>query len=1107
MLPGFGGRLLSGHVLEQYLLASRDSEMPLPARAAMRRWREQQRQLGPASSLRAMVDAGARPLSRLLGFELVEEGRSRRDISTATLRAGNVRITVMVGRWGDRLEPLWRPAVTEALERDTRWALVFNGTHARLFDSSRVFSRRFVEFDLDAAADDDRTAAALWTTLNVRAFESAHSGAALLPSLIGASERHASDVCRSLRAGVLEASTHLLRALVARSGRTPLNDVFEQALTIVYRILFLFFAEARSLVPLWHPLYRGSYSLERLRDRALERSTVGLWDTLGAVARLAHAGCHAGDLRVTPFNGRLFAPSRTPLADRRGLDDEAARLSLVALSTRAAADGEGREPIAYRDLGVEQLGAVYETLLDYAPRVVKQPPVAKGPNGEKTVRPKPDTTVVALERGSGIRKATGTFYTPETLTSYLIRRALGPLVRDRTAEEILTLRVLDPSMGSGAFLVSACRFLADAYEAALVRDGGCLGSDLGPAERAAIRRTVAERCLYGVDLNPMAVQLARLSLWLATLSADRPLGFLDHHLLVGNSLLGTTLACLRQPPPARRRRTENPPLFDALPANDALRDALPVRFGLGLDPSDTPAQVHAKERALAALASHETALSRWKRVADLWCAQWFDSELRLGAPLYRTLARAIVSGERVLPGATGERLLTRVAEISQAHGFFHWELEYPEVFFDGDARRRPLAGFDAVVGNPPWDMVRADDAVVNDRGRQRTESAALVRFSRDAGVYTAQSNGHANRYQMFLERAIALTRPGGRIGMVLPWGVAADQGSARLRRLLFSTCDVDALVGFENRERIFPIHRSVRFLLLSATAGVPTESIGCRLGETSQAILDTAGDADARTWFTLRLTPALLRRLSGPDLAVPEFKTAMDVTIAERAGALFAPLGDAAGWNAHFGRELNATEDRDAFLPPGRGLAVLEGKHVDAFKVRVEDARASIGVPEADRRLGQRPTCPRLAYRDVASATNRTTLIAALVPPGAVTTHTLFCVKTRLPPMAQHFLCGLFNSFLLNFLVRLRVTTHVTTAIVERLPVPRQDQAGGAYREIAGLARLLARRESPAHLARLNALVAQLYELSADEFGHVLDTFPLVPAEDRALALHALRRT
>src|SRR5205823_1928491 len=313
------------------------------------------------------------------------------------------------------------------------------------------------------------------------------------------------------------------------------------------------------------------------------RSAVGLWDALRAIARLAHAGCRAGDLRVTPFNGRLFSPSRTPLADRRNLDDDAAKRSLLALSTRTAPDRAGRERIAYRDLGVEQLGAVYETLLDYEPRIHR--------------------SRVTLERGSGVRKTTGTFYTPQPIAEYLIRRTLGPLIDEADADAVLRLRIVDPAMGSGAFLVAACRYLASAYEAALVRAGGCHSSDFGEPERTSVRRTVAERCLYGVDSNPMAVQLARLSLWLATLASDRPLTFLDHHLQVGDSLVGAWIAAMGRPPAMRRRGKDvaTLPLFDESGVQTALKDALPIRFNLESIPDDTLDQVRAKERALASL--------------------------------------------------------------------------------------------------------------------------------------------------------------------------------------------------------------------------------------------------------------------------------------------------------------------------------------------------------------------------------------------------------------------------------------------------------------------------------------------------------------------------
>jgi hypothetical protein len=396
-----------------------------------------------------------------------------------------------------------------------------------------------------------------------------------------------------------------------------------------------------------------------------------------------------------------------------------------------------------------------------------------------------------------------------------------------------------------------------------------------------------------------------------------------------------------------------------------------------------------------------------------------------------------------------------------------------------------------------------------------------VRFTRDAGVYSSQSDGHANRYQLFLERSIGLGRSGGRIGLVLPSGLAADHGSAKLRRLLFSRCAVDAIVGFDNRTGVFPIHRSVRFILLTATAGRPTGEIACRLGEHDPAVLES-GDAETdRSWFSVRVTPAVLERLTGPDVALPDLTAPIDLAIAERAASLFRALGDAGGWGARFGRELNATDDRGHFTASARGLPVVEGRQIERFRVDVGSSRWRIARRDADRLLGSRHRRARLAYRDVASATNRLTLIAALLPSGAVSTHTVFCLRTLLPRRSQYFLCGLFNSFVVNYLARLRVTTHVTTAIVERLPIPAADADPAATREIAALAAALARRgDDPpsdktgvvsgfsrtAALSRLNARVAQMYQLSAEEFAHVLSTFPLIPREERDEALREFQK-
>jgi hypothetical protein len=1094
MIAGLDGHLVRSSFLEAEIRPIAGTEPLGNARRRLGSARAACRDLGPAAAIRTLLETAATPLVRLLGFDDPFELQDI-DAATVTTLGGARPVVLIVVPWGTPYDALWRVAVTHARARRAAWCFLFDGLRLRIVDAVRLYARRYIEFDVELAADQPDTFAAFWRTCHVTAAGADEAHPHSLHALVAASDRHAAGVCRSLRDGVLVASTELLRAMAARRRRTPdpraLDAAFEQALTIVYRILFLLFAEARALVPLWHPVYRESYSVEAIREEAEQSArTAGLWDALRAIARLAHDGCRAGDLRVTAFNGRLFAPARTPLADRRDLDEGAARRAVVALSTRPAADGAGRERIAYRDLGVEQLGAVYETLLDYEPAA--------------------DAGVVTLRCGSGVRKATGTFYTPQPIAEYLVRRTLAPLLRGRSAAEILQLRVVDPAMGSGAFLVAACRYLASAYEAALVRDGGCHASDVDEAQRAMIRRTITERCLYGVDLNPMAVQLARLSLWLATLAADRPLSFLDHRLQSGDSLLGTWLTHLRQPPAHRRaaRPAEPLPLFTEDAVAIALREALPIRFSLESTPNDTVDQVRGKERALSALTSPDSALSRWKLVAHLWCAPWFAEADAPPPVAFGALSDAALTGRGTLPARTAQRFLASASALADSRRLFHWELEFPEAFFDAAGRRRDCAGFDAVIGNPPWDMIRADAGEADARSRARTTLAPLLRFTRDAGVYTAQSDGHANRYQVFVERAITLTRSGGRFGLVLPSGFATDHGSASLRRFLLSRCDVDAIVGMDNHRGVFPIHRSVRFLLVTATAGSPSHRIALRLGIDDPAALEALEDeAGELQRCPVHLSPDLIARLSGPALTIPHLCTPIDLAIVERAAALFRPLGDADGGGARFGRELNATDDRGAFRDDRDGLLVVDGKHLEPFRLALDGIARSIDPVEARRVLGSdRHDRPRLAYRDVASATNRVTLIAAVLPRGVVSTHTVFCLRTPLPPAAQYFLCGMFNSLVVNYLVRLRVTTHVTTAVIERLPIPTQEDAPAAFEEIAALARALERRHSDELFARLNARAAQLYQLSADEFRYVLDTFPLVPAADRRLALKMFQR-
>jgi hypothetical protein len=1059
-LPGIGGWLLPARFLSEHVAPHATCDQRSQPQWE-RWWRDVALTCGPATGVRTLFDVAAMPLFGRLGFR-ARHARFQPGSATATLLTpGGRTVALLVRPWAARPSALWREATSAARDAGAAWCCVFAPPTLSIVPASGHAQRRSLDLTLPATIEP-RSIATFLSLANAGSFD-----ANSLDRWLGLAASEQARVRADLQLGVMTALSSFTDLL--ERGRPAHTPAREEALTLVYRILFLLFAESRDLVPAHHPVYRETYTLSSLCEEALRASPArGLWDGLGAISRLSRQGGRVGSLEVFPFNGHLFASQAAPSLDSRRAGgrrtresdarDEVVGQALTALGTRR--EPAGRVAISYADLGVEELGAIYERVLE----------------ADATPRPR---------RHSALRKDTGTFYTPQALADFVVHRTLGPLVEDRPADRLLELRIVDPAMGSGAFLVAALRYLTAAYERALVRDGRCGSSDITDDDRASFRRLIAQQCLFGVDSNPVAVQVARLSVWLATLAHTKPLSFLDHRLRVGNSLIGASPADICRSPGAG---TRDLPLFDAgTPRLEAmLRRVVPALLEISGHPDDSVGDVRRKEAAWSSLQSNAHPLARWRDAVSLWCAQWFwpAGERRPSPAEIRASADVLIHGRGDLNAAQAGRLATIARDTDCRQQCFHWPLEFPDVFYEssgglrgGQSGAADDAGFDAVIGNPPWEMVRRDSA----SGRKGLGRDPLVKFVRESGLFPLCQHGHLNLYQPFVERSLSLVRPAGRVGLIVPWGFAVDDGAAALRTALVDAGALDTIVGFDNARGLFPIHRGLRFAVMVAAPGRPPGDARARFGIRSTDTIETL-TASTDEPLPIQLSAAVLARVGGPTRRIPDLRQDDDLAWISEVMQAHPAIGSPDGWQARFSRELNATDDRDAFCPTrGRGcLPVADGKHISPFLVQVDRCERFIPAPLARRQFPDaRFERARLVYRDVSGVGNRFTLVAAVMPAGVLTTHTLFCLRNPVPLLQQHFLCGIFNSDVLNRLVRLLMGSHVTTSLIEYLPVPRWENTQ-VHRRVGSIAMRLAQpgldgKARSRLLVHINDAVGALY--------------------------------
>ena len=650
---------------------------------------------------------------------------------------------------GEGAEVPARQITRYLLQTGCPWGILTNGREWRLY-TSRVPGRLDANYSydllrlLETGSEDDFLYFFLF--FSRAALRRDASGRSVVDALLEGSIDFAAGVSDRLRDQVFPALKEIAAGLLADAifppEREQLDRVYDLALIVLYRILFVLFAESRGLLPLEAASYKdiSLFRLTRLACEALD-SRVALssqggsyWSTFQGLTRAISQGDNS--IGIAAYNGDLFNEARYPqlaavvipdLYLARALDD-LARVSNIT-------DAPPRLWVDYTALGVRHLGTVYEGLLEY--RLVVDD--AEGPVNER----------LRMERRPNARKGGGSYYTPDVIVQRIVEATLEPLTAGLTQEQILNIRVVDPAMGSAHFLVAAAEYLGARAVAAAHPDNPNEIQELEAARRVAV-----ERCVHGVDRNPLAVELAKLSLWLATAQADQPLSFLNHHLRLGNSLTGAWLSELVR---ASRDMRQLDLMKETLAelGNEWRNDVASIEAVLSLDRSTI-----AKQEAL--LATLDQAEANIRTALDTVTASRFrlasteDIESAIIAAL-KASTRAVVSLE-----VREEPPHTPVL----ADPPLHWELAFPQVMLGADH------GFDAVIMNPPW--VSAWEMTNTD--------PSLRDFLKHAPWALSVLKRHWDLYVPFVSLACAqLLRPGGRLGVVLPNPVQREKYAEALR--------------------------------------------------------------------------------------------------------------------------------------------------------------------------------------------------------------------------------------------------------------------------------------------------------------------------------------
>ena len=672
----------------------------------------------------------------------------------------------------------------------------------------------------------------------------------------------------------------LVRSIIKSAPEANLQKVRQSALILLYRLLFILYAEDRDLLPVKDSRYddyglRNKVRLDvkerKDRNDVFSKTASRYW---GAIADLFIAIDEGdGSIGLPPYNGGLFDQERHAILTNIRIPDAVMARVIDALSFENTPDG--RKYINYRNLSVQQLGSIYERLLEY--EVTR--------DGEE----------ITVQPNIFARKGSGSYYTPDDLVQLIISETIDPLVEERkcafkeTIEEygrgdladdrkigqlklfdpataLLDLKICDPAMGSGHFLVSLVDYMADQVITAMAeaeldapKEWGDYISPLGERieairntilsnankrswtinvdqldDRHIIRRMVLKRCIFGVDKNPMAVELAKVALWLHTFTTGAPLSFLDHHLRCGDSLFGSWVK-----KGIDKAATYGTPILLHEPMNRALRAASRMQTVEWL----TDAEISEAHRSADVFTEVEDMTAPLDAILKLIHAiDWLGIKDKPGKAALKIffdgqfgdpLDIAMGKKEPKIKGVTGQRfakILDEARMLIAEEKFLNWQVTFPGIWSNWE-KDELTGGFHAVIGNPPWDRMKlqqvewfavrrpeiamaaraadrkkmiaaletAGDPLAQDYSTASERAVTGIRIARKGGDYPMLSCGDVNLYSLFVERAMTVVKQDGLIGLLVPSGIASDKTAAKFFKGVATEGHLKALYDFENR--------------------------------------------------------------------------------------------------------------------------------------------------------------------------------------------------------------------------------------------------------------------------------------------------------------------